>query len=125
MTPEDVAAVARGLPEATEVELFRAGLGVHKVAGRVFLIISPPGEPPRITLKCDPGLALELRAQYPAVTPGYHVNHRLWNTVELDGTVPDDELAELVRHSWEQAVTNLRKADRLRVTAQLDRPAGV
>ena len=74
--------------------------------------------PGRVTLKCDPNLALELRAQYASVTPGYHTNKRLWNTIVLDGTVPDDEVAELIRHAWEQAVGTLRKADRDRVLRQ-------
>jgi predicted DNA-binding protein (MmcQ/YjbR family) len=108
----DVGAVARALPEVTESEPFAPGLPVYKVAGKVFAILQP-GE--QVTLKCDPDFALELRAQYPAVTPGYHTNKRLWNTVRLDGTVPDDELAELIRHAWEQAVRGLRKADRERL----------
>jgi predicted DNA-binding protein (MmcQ/YjbR family) len=112
----DLHAVARGLPEVTESEPFAPGLPVFKVAGKVFAI-SQPGE--QITLKCDPDLALELRGQYAAVTPGYHTNKRLWNTVRLDGTVPDDELAELVRHAWEQAVRGLRKAERERLLALL------
>ena len=114
-----VRAVATGLPEVTEQEPFRAGLPVFKVAGKVFAIWDPEAEPARVTLKCDPGLALELRAQYAAVTPGYHTNKRLWNTVVLDGTVPDDEVAELIRHAWEQAVGGLRRADRERVLGQL------
>lgn len=115
----DVLAVARGLPEVSEDEPFRPGVPVLKVAGKVFAVYYPAGTPPQLTLKCDPDLALELRAQYAAVIPGYHVNKRLWNTVLLDGTVPADELAELVRHSWEQAVGGLRKADRERLLALL------
>jgi predicted DNA-binding protein (MmcQ/YjbR family) len=112
----DVGAVAGGLPEVTESEPFAPGLPVYKVGGKVFAI-HQPGE--QITLKCDPSLALELRAQYAAVSPGYHTNKRLWNTVLLDGTVPDDELVELIRHAWEQAVRGLRKADRDRLLALL------
>lgn len=117
MTPEDVDAAALGLPDVTQDEPFRPGAPVYRVAGKVFAILDPDGPAPRVTLKCDPDLALHLRAQYPAVTAGYHVNKRLWNTVVLDGSVPDDELAELVTHSWEQAVTGLRKADRDRLLA--------
>jgi predicted DNA-binding protein (MmcQ/YjbR family) len=116
---EHVRAVATGLPEVTEGEPFGAGVPVFKVAGKVFAIWSPNGGPGRVTLKCDPDFALELRAQYAAVTPGYHTNKRLWNTVVLDGSVPDDEVAELIRHAWEQAVGTLRKADRERLRRQL------
>jgi predicted DNA-binding protein (MmcQ/YjbR family) len=57
-------------------------------------------------------LAEALRDRYPAVRPGYHLNKRHWNTVELDGSVPDDELAELVDHSWELVVAGLARRDR-------------
>jgi predicted DNA-binding protein (MmcQ/YjbR family) len=114
-----VRAVASELPEVTEEQPFREGVPVFKVAGKVFAIWEPSGEPSRVTLKCDPNLALELRAQYPAVTPGYHTNKRLWNTIVLDGSVPEDEVAELIRHAWEQAVGSLRRADRDRVLRQL------
>ena len=116
---ESVRAVATRLPEVTEEQPFAEGVPVFKVAGKVFAIWAPHDEPSRVTLKCDPNLALELRAQYAAVTPGYHTNKRLWNTIVLDGSVPDDELAELIRHAWEQAVGSLRKSDRDRVLRQL------
>ncbi len=109
--------VAQELPEVTEEQPFREGVPVFKVAGKVFAIYDPQAR--RVTLKCDPDLALELRAQYPAVTPGYHTNRRLWNTVALDGTVPADEVDELVRHAWEQAVGNLTKRDQERLRRQL------
>jgi predicted DNA-binding protein (MmcQ/YjbR family) len=115
----EFAALARGMPEITESEPFEPGVPVFKVAGKVFAICQPDSDPPQVTLKCEPELALELRAQYAAVVPGYHVNKRLWNTVVLDGTVPDDELADLVRHAYEQAVGGLRKTDRQRLLAQM------
>jgi len=116
---KSVRAVASELPEVTEEEPFREGVPVFKVAGKVFAIWDPNSDPAQVTLKCDPDLALELRAQYAAVSPGYHTNKRLWNTLVLDGTVPEDEVAELIRHAWEQAVATLRKADRERVLRQL------
>ncbi|HVE29597.1 MAG TPA: MmcQ/YjbR family DNA-binding protein [Mycobacteriales bacterium] len=116
---ESVRAVASELPEVTEEQPFGEGIPVFKVAGRVFAIWAPNDEPSRVTLKCDPNLALELRAQYAAVTPGYHTNKRLWNTIVLDGSVPEDEVAELIRHAWEQAVGALRKADRDRLRRHL------
>ena len=116
---DQVRQVAGELPEVSEEQPFREGVPVFKVAGKVFAIYDPHASPRRVTLKCDPALALELRAQYEAVTPGYHTNKRLWNTVVLDGTVPADEVAELVRHAWEQAVRGMKKADRERLLRQL------
>jgi predicted DNA-binding protein (MmcQ/YjbR family) len=108
-----------GFPEVTEEEPFAPGVPVYKVVGKVFAIYRPD-PPAQITLKCDPGRALHLRDEYAAIRPGYHVNKRLWNTVDLDGSVPDDLLAELLLHSYEQAAAGLRKADRERVLTELN-----
>jgi predicted DNA-binding protein (MmcQ/YjbR family) len=121
MSLEEIAAALLSLPEVTEDEPFAPGIPVFKVAGKVFAIMQP-GPPEQITLKCDAARALHLRDEYPAIVPGYHVNKRLWNTVSLDGSVPDDVLDDLLRHAYEQAAAGLRKADRDRVLAQLDGP---
>lgn len=120
MRPEEITDVMLGLPEVSEEEPFAPGLPVYKVAGKVFAIYQPD-PPAQITLKCDPARALHLRDEFPAIIPGYHVNKRLWNTVSLDGSVPDDLLVELVFHSYEQAAAGLRRVDRERVLGQLDR----
>jgi predicted DNA-binding protein (MmcQ/YjbR family) len=97
---------------AVEDYPFGDDVAVFKVGGRVFAICALTGHPGSVSLKCDPTLAEALRDRYPAVTPGYHLNKRHWNTVELDGSVPDDELAELVDHSWELVVAQLPRRDR-------------
>jgi predicted DNA-binding protein (MmcQ/YjbR family) len=53
-----------------------------------------------------------LRARYAAITPGYHLNKRHWNTVELDDSVPDEELLDLIDHSYDLVVASLTKAQR-------------
>ena len=53
-----------------------------------------------------------LRARYAAITPGYHLNKRHWNTVELDDSVPDEELLDLIDHSYDLVVSSLTKAQR-------------
>jgi predicted DNA-binding protein (MmcQ/YjbR family) len=115
MTPDEVARVALGLPETELDHPFGPEVNVYKVAGKVFAIMQPTDDPPRVTLKCEPGLALELRAQFPAVTPGYHTNKRHWNTVVLDGSVPGDEVREMVEHSYGRVVRGLPKAIRDRL----------
>ncbi|MDA2803303.1 MmcQ/YjbR family DNA-binding protein [Nocardiopsis suaedae] len=121
MTPQQFIDAALWFPETRETEPFGPGILVYKVREKVFALLMPGDteRPARISLKCDPGLALELRAQYPSVVPGYHLNKRHWNTVALDGTVPDDELAEMLRHSYERVVAGMRRADRDRLTAVL------
>ena len=55
---------------------------------------------------------MDLRGRYPAITPGYHLNKRHWNTVTLDGSVPDDEVLELVDHSYDLVLAGLTRAQR-------------
>jgi predicted DNA-binding protein (MmcQ/YjbR family) len=97
---------------AVEDYPFGDGVAVFKVAGRIFALVSLGDAPGDISLKCDPDLALELRDRYAAITPGYHLNKRHWNTVRLDGSVPDEEVRELIDHSYELVVSRLPAAQR-------------
>ena len=72
---------------------------VFKASGRIFALVSLEGDF-TINLKCDPAYALELRERYPAVIPGYHMNKKHWNTINLDGTVPDKEVFSWIDHSY-------------------------
>jgi predicted DNA-binding protein (MmcQ/YjbR family) len=97
-------------PGSVEEYPFGDGVMVFKVAGRIFAMV-PLGESPgSVSLKCDPARATALRARYAAVTAGYHLNKRHWNTVTLDGSLPDDELWELIDHSYDLVVARLPKA---------------
>ncbi|MBB5890971.1 MmcQ/YjbR family DNA-binding protein [Kutzneria kofuensis] len=113
MTPAEVAAYALQFPQVTEENPFGPGLDVYKVEGKVFAILSPSG--PSVSLKCEPSLAMHLRQQFDAVTPGYHLNKKHWNTVRLDGDVPPDQVEEMIEHSYERVVAGLPKAVRLRL----------
>jgi predicted DNA-binding protein (MmcQ/YjbR family) len=96
------------LPGAGEEFPFGEETSVFKVEGKVFALCPLAATPLRISLKCDPDLAVELRRQYPGViTPGYHLTKRHWNTVELDGTVPDTLLRELIEDSYDLVVARL------------------
>lgn len=88
---------------------------VFKVMGKMFALMGtdiPEDQPQTVNLKCDPTLAQILRETYSAVIPGYHMNKKHWNTVILDGTVPDDEIIEMIDHSYDLVVKGLKKADR-------------
>jgi predicted DNA-binding protein (MmcQ/YjbR family) len=82
---------------------------VMKVAGRIFAIIDESADPVTISLKCDPDLVQVLRDAYFAVSPGYHLDKRHWNTVALDGTVPDVNVADWIDDSYDLVVDNLPK----------------
>jgi predicted DNA-binding protein (MmcQ/YjbR family) len=73
---------------------------VFKVNGKIFALVSLDGDL-SINLKCDPALAIELRERYSSVTPGYHMNKKHWNTVILDGTIPDKEIFKWIDHSYD------------------------
>jgi predicted DNA-binding protein (MmcQ/YjbR family) len=84
---------------------------VYKVMNKMFALIPVDG-PVRISLKCNPTLAQILRDTYPAVQGGYHLNKRHWNTVLVDGTIPDDEVLEMIDNSYDLVVGKLSKKDR-------------
>ena len=65
--------------------------------------------PTTVNLKCDPDLALELRDRYEQVTPGYHMNKKHWNTVEIESGIPDPELRKMIDHSFDLVAKGLPK----------------
>jgi len=85
---------------------------VYKVMGKMFALVFGDESLLRINLKCDPDLGMHFRAMYKAVTPGYHMNKRHWNTIALDGSIPNDELLPMIEDSYNLVVKGLKKADR-------------
>lgn len=69
--------------------------------GKMFAIIRDTSSPLQVSLKCDPQLAVVLRDKYETVVPGYHLNKKHWNTIIFSGQVPNDEIRDLARHSYE------------------------
>jgi len=86
-------------PGVTESFPFGEDTLVFKVRGKVFALANLEGDP-TVNLKCDPSKALELRERYASVIPGYHMNKKHWNTVLLDGTIPDREVFSWIDHSY-------------------------
>ena len=101
-------------PSATESTPFGEDTLVFKVAGKIFALASLDEVPATANLKCDPDLALELRDRYEEVRAGYHMNKKHWNTVELEGAIPNVELRKMIDHSYELVVKSLPK--RMRAT---------
>jgi predicted DNA-binding protein (MmcQ/YjbR family) len=83
----------------------------------MFALVPRDAEPPSVSLKCDPEWSELLRKAYPAVTAGYHLNKKHWNTIVLDGSVPVDELDELIQHSYDLVVESLPKHARAALSA--------
>ena len=98
-------------PGASEHLPFDDRTLVFKVGGKMFALCDLE-EFNSVNLKCDPERAVELREQYDAVTPGYHMNKTHWNTVKVDGDVNGRMLQELIDHSYELIVSSLPKRER-------------
>lgn len=85
---------------------------VFKVIGKMFLLLSLDSIPLQINVKCDPEVAVELRERYESVVPGYHMNKKHWNTVIIDGSVPDKIIFEWIDDSYSLVVGGLKKSDK-------------
>jgi predicted DNA-binding protein (MmcQ/YjbR family) len=94
---------------ATESTPFGLDVLVFKVGGKMFALATLDEVPTTVNLKCDPDLALELRDRYEQVTPGYHMNKKHWNTVEIEGDIPDPELRKMIDHSYYLVARSLPK----------------
>ncbi|PKD42489.1 MmcQ/YjbR family DNA-binding protein [Rhodohalobacter barkolensis] len=85
---------------------------VFKVMGKMFALCDVD-EFESINLKCDPEKAVELREEYPGlVEPGYHMNKKHWNTVSMQGNLPDDLIKEWIKDSYDLVVAKLPRSDR-------------
>jgi len=97
--------VTEGMPFGEDVVVF-------KVGGKIFALAALDEVPSTANLKCDPDLALELRDRYEQVRPGYHMNKKHWNTVELGVGIPDVELKKMIDHSYDLVIKSLPKTGR-------------
>jgi len=109
---EDLRRRLAALPGAAEEYPFGLDVRVFKVGGKIFAITGPDDAPASVSLKGDPEDNEADRAEYPAVRPGYHMNKRHWNTVTLDGSVPDEVLTEMIQASYAIVVSGLTRAAR-------------
>ena len=86
---------------------------VFKIKGKMFGFLRYKENVAQINLKCNPEEGMVMRDIFEAVIPGYHMNKEHWNTVILDGTVPKDEIENMIDISYSLVIRNLRKSDRL------------
>lgn len=106
-------------PEAIEDFPFYPDVLVPKVRGKMFATLSERAGIAEMNLKCDPDEALALRDIFPAVKPGYHMNKVHWNTLTLDGSIPDNEIRRMIDNSYRLVVEKLPKHSRTALLAQL------
>jgi predicted DNA-binding protein (MmcQ/YjbR family) len=106
-----------GLPHVTEDQPFGPDVLVFRIGGKIFALLGLDRYPPTVTLKCDPERAVEMRALYADVQPGYHMNKQHWNTVGLQGDVPATVLRDLTRHACAVVRAGLPKGVRAALDA--------
>lgn len=82
---------------------------VYKVFDKIFAITGFD-LPLSINLKCDPEKAMELREKYSEVKPGYHMNKKHWNTVNLNGKIPRKEVLQMIDESYELVLKGVKKS---------------
>ncbi|EMR02813.1 MmcQ/YjbR family DNA-binding protein [Cesiribacter andamanensis] len=119
MNPESLREFCLRLPAATEDFPFDAQTLVFKVGGKMFAL-TDVDEFTSINLKCDPERAVELREQYDSILPGYHMNKKHWNTVLLEGSLPEKLVQELILHSYQLVVASLPR----KVREELEQKTG-
>src|SRR6266581_9072181 len=99
-------------PQTTEGTPFGPDVLVFKVRGKMFALAAFEEVPTIVNLKCEPDLALDLRDRYEQVQPGYHMNKKHWNTVEIDSGIPEAELRKMIENSYDLVVRALPEAKR-------------
>lgn len=107
MTHKEIEEYLLSMPGAWLDYPFGEGTSVYKVGHKdvddgekMFALIADDSKPLRLSLKCDPQLALLLREKYETVVPGYHLNKKHWNTIICTGQMADDDLKDLIRLSY-------------------------
>ncbi len=112
MTPDELRAICLSFAGAEETFPFGPETSVFKVGGKMFALSALGGQPLRVNLKCEPELAEALRRAHRAVIPGWHMNKKHWNTVLLDGSLPEETVRDLIEDSYDLVVSALPQARR-------------
>lgn len=115
------AGLIKYLSEKPEAQLdypFGPEARVFKVRAKMFALVMHRGDVIRVNLKCDPHEAIQLRDVFDAVTPGYHMNKKHWNTILIDGSIPTCEIERMIDSSYELVVKSLPKKERLGLEAR-------
>lgn len=85
---------------------------VFRVMNKIFLLVSLDASPLQFNAKCNPDKAIELREEYDAIKPGYHMNKKHWNTVIIDGSISTKLIKEMIDDSYDLIVQSLPKKEK-------------
>lgn len=120
MSPTELREYCLSFAGAQETFPFGPNTSVFKVAGKMFALSQLGAESLRISLKCEPQLAQALREAHAEVLPGYHLNKRHWNTVIVDGALPEQTIKNLVEDSYDLVAGQLPASRRRELWAASD-----
>ncbi len=109
MNVEELRAYCLNKKGVTESTPFDDVTLVFKVMNKMFALIPLDEEQLKISLKCDPEKAIQLREQYPEITPAWHFNKKHWNSIMVDGNIEVEKVLESVDHSYDLIVAGLTK----------------
>ena len=112
MNPAELRDHCLSFTGAEETFPFGPDTSVFKVAGKMFALSQLGADSLRVSLKCEPDLAEALRGAHAAVLPGYHLNKRHWNTVTIDGSLPDETIGDMIEDSYDLVVSQLPRTRR-------------
>jgi len=90
-------------PFGEDVAVYKVAVGEEEP---MFALINQKKDPVNLSLKCDPQLAKLLREKYETVLEGYHLNKKHWNTLIITGQLEDQELIDLINHSYNLVTKN-------------------
>jgi predicted DNA-binding protein (MmcQ/YjbR family) len=85
---------------------------VFKVSSKMFALTNINNPLFQVNLKCEPFMSEDLRREFPAIIPGYHMNKKHWNTVIIDGSISDDKILFLVDLSFDLVYNKLKKSEK-------------
>jgi predicted DNA-binding protein (MmcQ/YjbR family) len=112
MNIEDFREYALSKPGTSEGFPFGGDTLVLKVMNKMFALTGVDAEVFKVNLKCDPDYAIELREKYPEVQAGYHMNKKMWNTVEFEGSLDEKLLRSMIDHSYDLVVKGMKKSEK-------------
>jgi len=85
---------------------------VIKVGPKVFALCGLDALPFKVNLKCDPDWAVELRERHEEIIPGYHMNKKHWNTVNMEGDLEITLIKKMIDHSYNLVIQSLPKKEK-------------
>ena len=120
MRPTVLRGYCLSFPGSVETFPFGPETSVFKVAGKMYALSRLADRPLKVSVKCEPLLAEQLREAHAEVLPGYHLNKRHWNTVTIEGSLSEQMVEDMIEDSYDLVVSKLPEPRRRALGWQAD-----